>query len=124
MRLAYPGAFLLMGSKARCTRAVSRDVVLAGLLLFGWAKALKFWVMPRWAAGGRSACSWCRDAPLVTAGPYRFAAPSELRRGDRRDRRQCAIALSAPVAGVVACVDSRGSCRRRIAVEERALGLR
>ena len=69
MRVAYPGAFLLMGVEGALHASLSRDLVMAGLLLLGWSKALKFWAIA--SLGGR----WSfrvlvlPEAPLVTTGP-------------------------------------------------------
>ena len=123
MRLAYPGAFVAMGLEGATHPALNRDAVLAGLILLGFAKLLKFWVMG--TLGGR----WTfkvlvpRDAQLVTAGPYRFlnhpnyvAVILEL--------ASVAIALMAPVTGLASVLLFVWILRRRIAVEDRALGRR
>lgn len=123
MRLAYPGAFVAMGLEGATHPALNRDAVLAGLILLGFAKVLKFWVMG--TLGGR----WTfkvlvpRDAQLVTAGPYRFlnhpnyvAVILEL--------ASVAIALMAPVTGLASVLLFVWILRRRIAVEDRALGRR
>src|SRR5262249_52440788 len=71
MRVAYPLAFVLMGVEGAMHASLSRDLVLAGLLLLGWSKALKFWAIA--SLGGR----WSYrvlvlpGAPLVATGPYR-----------------------------------------------------
>src|SRR5689334_16770490 len=53
MRWAYPGAFILMGIEGALTGPAPRDVLMAGLALFGLAKALKVWAIsslgPRWS---------------------------------------------------------------------------
>ena len=123
MRLAYPGAFLLMGIEGALHASLSRDLVLGGLLLLGWSKALKFWAIA--SLGGR----WSfrvlvvPGAPLVAVGPYRFlrhpnyvAVMGEL--------LSVAIALAAPVTGTLALVTFAWLLFRRIKCEERALGLR
>src|ERR1051325_3046540 len=45
MRWAYPGAFFLMGIEGGLTGPASLDVLMGGLALFGFAKALKIWAM-------------------------------------------------------------------------------
>jgi methyltransferase len=45
MRVAYPLGFVAMGVEAWLRGSWSRDWLLLGLLLFGWAKALKFWAI-------------------------------------------------------------------------------
>jgi methyltransferase len=123
MRVAYPAAFVLMGIEAALGGPLSRTLVLAGLLLLGWAKALKFWAIahlgPRWSFR----VLVLPGAPLVRSGPYRFfrhpnyvAVIGEL--------VAVAIALGAPLAGIAGTALFALLLRRRIAVEERALGLR
>lgn len=121
MRIAYPGAFVLMGIEAAAGGPLSRNWIVGGLLLFGWAKALKFWAMahlgPRWTFR----VLVLPGAPLVGTGPYRFlrhpnyvAVIGEI--------VAVAVALQAPVTGVIATLGFGWLIWRRIQVEERALG--
>ncbi len=121
MRIAYPGAFVLMGIEAAAGGPLSRNWIVGGLLLFGWAKALKFWAMahlgPRWTFR----VLVLPGAPLVGTGPYRFlrhpnyvAVIGEI--------IAVAVALQAPVTGVIATLGFGWLIWRRIQVEERALG--
>ncbi len=120
MRIAYPGVFVLMAAEAALGGPLSRSWVVGGLLLFGWAKALKCWAMahlgPRWTFRVLVP----PGAPLVTTGPYRLlrhpnyvAVIGEI--------VAIAIALQAPVTGVLATLGFGWLIRRRIAVEVRAL---
>ncbi|MBK5297586.1 MAG: hypothetical protein JJE40_10545 [Vicinamibacteria bacterium] len=121
MRIAYPGAFVLMGIEAAAGGPLSRNWIVGRLLLFGWAKALKFWAMahlgPRWTFR----VLVLPGAPLVGTGPYRFlrhpnyvAVIGEI--------VAVAVALQAPVTGVIATLGFGWLIWRRIQVEERALG--
>jgi methyltransferase len=123
MRMAYPGAFLLMGVEGALHASLSRDLVLAGLLLLGFSKALKFWAIA--SLGGR----WSfrvlvlPEAPLVRAGPYGFLRhPNYI--AVMGELLSVALALAAPVTGTLALVTFAWLLSRRIACEERALGLR
>ena len=123
MRVAYPGAFLLMGVEGALHASLSRDLVLAGLLLLGFSKALKFWAIA--SLGGR----WSfrvlvlPEAPLVAAGPYRLLRhPNYI--AVMGELMSVALALAAPVTGTLALVTFAWLLSRRIACEERALGLR
>lgn len=123
MRLAYPGAFVAMGLEGATHPGLNRDAVLAGLILLGFAKLLKFWVMGTLRERWTFKVLVPRDAPLVTAGPYRFinhpnyvAVILEL--------ASVAIALTAPVTGLASVLLFVWILRRRIAVEDRALGRR
>lgn len=122
MRLAYPGAFVAMGLEG-ATHALNRDALLAGLVLLGGAKLLKFWVMATLRDRWTFKVLVPKDAPLATAGPYRFinhpnyvAVILEL--------VAVALALSAPVTGLLSVLLFVWILRRRMAVEDRALGRR
>jgi methyltransferase len=123
MRLAYPGAFVAMGLEGATHHALNRDAMLAGLVLLGCAKLLKFWVMSTLRERWTFKVLVPRDAPLVASGPYRFlnhpnyvAVILEL--------AAVAVALAAPVTGLASVVLFVWILRRRIAVEDRALGRR
>ena len=120
MRIAYPGAFVLMGMEAATGGPLSRNWVIGGLLLFGWAKALKFWAMAHLGSRWTFRVLVLPGAPLVSSGPYRFlrhpnyvAVLGEL--------IAVAIALQTPVTGVLATLGFGWLLWRRIQVEERAL---
>jgi len=123
LRIAYPGAFVLMGLAALRHDALRSDLLLLGVLLFGLAKALKFWAI---AALGRL---WTfrvlvlPDQPLVATGPYRrLRHPNYI--AVLGEIAAVALALQTPVAGAIALAGFGWLLRRRIAVEERALGRR
>jgi methyltransferase len=123
MRVAYPGAFVAMGLEGATHHGLNRDAVLAGLILLGLAKLLKFWVM------GTLRDRWTfkvlvpKDVPVVTGGPYRFVNhPNYV--AVLLELAAVALALSAPVTGVASVLLFAWILRRRIAVEDRALGRR
>jgi methyltransferase len=120
MRVAYPCAFVLIGVEAAMGGPLSRTWVVGGLLLFGWAKALKFWAMahlgPRWTFRVLVP----PGAPPVTTGPYRLLRhPNYV--AVMGEIIAVAIALQSPVTGVLATLGFGWLIRRRIVVEERAL---
>jgi methyltransferase len=123
MALAYPAAFLAMGLEGAWRLRPPDRWFAAGVLLWLASKGLKYAAIR--ALGAR----WCfrvlvpPGAPLVGRGPYRalrhpnyVAVIGEL----------VAVALmcAAPIAGVVSAAGFGLLIRRRIRVEERALGLR
>ena len=121
MRVAYPLAFVAMGVEAWLGGTWSRDWLLLGLLLFGWAKALKFWAMAHLGVRWTFRVLVLPGAPLVTTGPYRFARhPNYV--AVIGELVAIATALQAPVTGVLGTMGFAWLIRRRIAVEERALG--
>jgi methyltransferase len=123
MQFMYPGAFLLIGLDALRHEWLYRDVVLLGLLLFGWAKALKFWVIRTLGSRWSFRVLVVPGLPLVTSGPYRWVRhPNYV--AVLGEIAAIAVALSAPIAGIVACLGFAWLLRKRILVEERALGLR
>ena len=123
MRFAYPGAFLLIGLEGLRHAWLDRDVVLVGLLLFGWTKALKFWAIQTLGSRWSFRVLVVPDLPLVTSGPYRWMRhPNYV--AVLGEIVAIAIALAAPIAGAIAFLGFGWLLRKRIAVEERALGLR
>lgn len=121
MQVAYPAAFVLMALEAFSGDHVGAPVAGAGL--FAIAKVLKYWAIaslgPRWCfrvlvpPGSRG----------VVAGPYRWlrhpnyvAVTLELVAA----ALVCGAWITGPVMLAVFCA----LMWRRIAVEERALGLR
>jgi methyltransferase len=123
MQVAYPAAFLAMLLEGWLRGAGVTTLVAAGFALFVGAKVLKYWAIvslgPRWTfrvlvPPGSS---------LVVLGPYRLlrhpnylAVMGELAGG--------ALIARAPIAGSLAIITFALLIRRRIVVEERALGLR
>jgi methyltransferase len=120
MRIAYPATFLAMLVELIARGTPSTAWVIAGLTMFGAAKALKWWAILSLGPFWTFRVITILGASLVTSGPYRFvrhpnyiAVVGEL------------IAVSmmtgARVAGPIAVVGFGLLILRRIAVEERAL---
>jgi methyltransferase len=123
MRWAYPGCFILMAIEGAWRGPSPPAVLLGGLALFGFAKALKAWAIaalgPRWTFR----VIVLPDAPLVTGGPYRFinhpnyvAVIGEL--------VGFAATVFAPITGIAALIGFGSLMLRRIRVEDHALGRR
>jgi len=98
-------------------------VVGLWLVLLGVAKLLKFWVMATLRDRWTFKVLVPKDAPLVTAGPYRFVNhPNYV--AVILELAAVGLALSAPVTGLASVVLFVWILRRRMAVEDRALGRR
>ena len=120
MRIAYPGAFVLMGIEAAIGGPLARTGVIAGLVLLGWAKALKFWAIAHLGTRWTFRVLVPPGAPLVATGPYRaLRHPNYV--AVMGEIVAVAIALQVPVTGVIATLGFGWLIRRRIGVEERAL---
>ena len=121
MRWAYPGAFVLMGIEGALTGPAPPNVLLGGLALFGFAKALKIWAMSSLGTRWSYRVLVVPGEPLVTAGPYRFIAhPNYL--AVAGEIASVAAIVWAPVTGVFATIGFGWLMIARIRVEDRALG--
>jgi methyltransferase len=123
MRWAYPGAFLAMATEGALAGGARRWMVLAGAVLFTLAKLLKYWAIGSLGHRWTYRVFVLPDAPLVTAGPYRWmrhpnyvAVIGEL--------VAMALVTEARVMGPVGLVCFGALIALRIRAEERALGIR
>lgn len=120
MRVAYPFVFVAMGTEAAVRGTWSRDWLLLGLVLFGWAKALKFWAIANLGALWTFKVLVVPGTPLVTTGPYKYVRhPNYI--AVIGEIVSIAIALQAPVTGTLATAGFAWLLARRIRIEERAL---
>jgi methyltransferase len=121
MQWVYPVSFLAMGAEGAMVGPSPDSILMAGLVLFGFAKALKVWAIsslgPRWSYR----VLIVPGAPLVTSGPYRFMAhPNYL--AVVGELVSVALIVAAPITGVLATIAFGLLMRARIRVEDRALG--
>jgi methyltransferase len=123
MQWAYPSAFLAMGIEGALHDHLGRSLLLWGGAVFICAKALKFWAMASLGTRWTFRVLVPPDATLVTSGPY-----AHLRHPNYvaviGELVGVALMLSAAVSGIAAVACFLWLIRARIAVEERALGLR
>ena len=120
MRVAYPAAFVLLGVEAAVRGTWSRDWLLLGLVLFGWAKALKFWAITHLGVLWTFKVLVVPGTPLVVSGPYRFMRhPNYI--AVIGEIVAIAVALQAPWSAAVAAPAFGWLLARRIRVEERTL---
>jgi len=121
MRWAYPLSFVAMGVEGALTGPAPRDVLIYGLALLGFAKALKLWAIstlgPRWTYK----VLVLPNAPLIKSGPYTFLShPNYL--AVAGEIASVALIVWAPITGVLATIGFGWLMIKRIQVEDRALG--
>ncbi|HUQ86544.1 MAG TPA: isoprenylcysteine carboxylmethyltransferase family protein [Vicinamibacterales bacterium] len=121
MRWAYPAAFVLMGIEGALTGPAPPNVLVGGLALFGFAKALKTWAISSLGTRWSYRVLVVPGEPLVTSGPYRFIShPNYL--AVVGEIASVAAIVWAPISGVVATIGFGCLMIARIRVEDRALG--
>jgi methyltransferase len=122
MQWAYPGAFVAMALEGALTGPAPPVVLGAGLALLGAAKALKAWAITSLGVRWTFRVLVPPGAPLVRSGPYRWMRhPNYL--AVLGEIAGVAVTVWAPLTGIVALAGFGWLIRRRIAVEERALGV-
>jgi methyltransferase len=122
MRAAYPACFLAMIAEAWARAAGPDRVFAAGAVVFGAAKALKYWAIaalgPRWSFRVLVP----PGASMVTSGPYRYLRhPNYV--GVVGELAGMALMARAMLAGPVSLVVFGGLILLRLRVESRALRL-
>ena len=120
MRVAYPGAFLVMLVEGALRGFPPAPLIAAGAALFVAAKALKWWAIQSLGQAWTFRIIVIPGASLVAEGPYRYlrhpnyvAVIGEL--------VAVALVTGARVAGPVATMFFGALIARRVAVENRAL---
>jgi methyltransferase len=122
MRVAYPAVFVAMALEAATRGTWSRDWLLLGLLLFGWAKALKFWAIAHLGVLWTFKVLVVPGTPLVKSGPYKYVRhPNYI--AVMGEIVAIATALRAPVTGMLAAIGFGWLLVRRVRVEEQALSV-
>jgi methyltransferase len=123
MRWAYPGAFMAMAVEGIVRGAPLSRATLAGIALLLASKALKTWAIVSLGRRWTYRVWVMPGAPLVTRGPYAFVRhPNYL--AVIGELIGMAMTVGAIVSGPVAIACFGWLLQRRIAAEERALGMR
>jgi methyltransferase len=118
---AYPAMFVLMAIEGAIAPSPPGVTSVSGALVFLAAKALKLWAIstlgPRWTFRVLVP----PDVPLVSTGPYAW-----LRHPNYAavfgEIIGFAMLVRAPITGLLSLIGFGVLVRKRIAVEERALG--
>lgn len=123
MQWAYPLCFIALAIEGALRGPASPEVLGAGLVVFGLAKALKAWAItslgPRWSFRVLVP----PGEPPIVAGPYRVMRhPNYL--AVCGEISGMALIVGAPVTGLAALAVFGCLMLRRIAIEDRALGRR
>lgn len=120
MQVAYPGVFLLMLAEGFGRGVLLDGVVVAGLAVFGLAKALKYWAIASLGERWTFRVLVPPGSKRIHRGPYRWllhpnyvAVAGEI--------AGCALASHALVTGPIAFALFGTLMLRRIKVEEAAL---
>ena len=120
MRLAYPGAFLVMILEQAVRGEGPCWAVVAGLALFIAAKVVKWWAIVTLGSSWTFRVIVVPGAPLVAGGPYRYVRhPNYL--AVIGELVGTALMAGAFIAGPIGVVGFGLLMWKRIAVEERAL---
>ena len=123
MQVAYPLAFVAMALEGALRGGAPHATLGLGLGVFGLAKALKAWAISSLGTRWSFRVLVPPGEPPVVRGPYRLLRhPNYL--AVCGEIIGAALIVGAPVTGVAALVGFGWLMRRRIAVEDRALGRR
>ena len=121
MAWAYPASFVAMAVEGLIAGPPRRVFVLAGLVTFAAAKTVKYWAIASLGSRWTFRVLVIPGAPLVTRGPYAWLRhPNYV--GVIGELLGVALAVGALSTGIVSTLGFAWLLRRRIAIEERALG--
>ena len=122
MRWAYPGAFVAMAAEGGLSGAPFGWQTPVGIAVFVLAKALKVWAIRALGTRWTYRVLVNPGVPLVTTGPYAFVRhPNYV--GVIGELIGMGLMMHAAVSGPLMTLFFMELLRRRVAAEERALGL-
>ena len=121
LAIVYPGLFVLMAAEGVVAGPSPQVLLVAGFGVFAAAKILKLWAVMTLGRRWSYRVLVLPSEPLITTGPYAY-----LRHPNYAavfgEIGGFALMVGAGVTGVVSLVAFAVLVRRRIAVEEKALG--
>ncbi len=123
MKFVYPACFIAMAVEAILRGVPPRSMQLAGLFVLVTSKALKTWVIASLGSNWSFHVLVRPGHRLVTRGPYRcLRHPNYI--AIAGEIVGMGLLVGAPLTGTISLAAMGYLLRKRIDVEERALGLR
>jgi methyltransferase len=121
MTWAYPASFIAMALEGALTGPAPPVVLATGLAVLGLSKALKMWAISTLGVRWTFRVLVLPDVAPVSHGPYAWMRhPNYL--AVIGELAGMALIVWAPITGVLATLGYGVLLRRKIAVEDRALG--
>ena len=121
MQVAYPGAFAAMLAEAAIRGGPPPSLAIAGVAVFTLAKIVKWWAILTLGRFWTFRVIVVPGATLVSGGPYRFLRhPNYV--GVIGELVGVGLLTGAVISGPIATAVFALLIRRRVTVEERALG--
>lgn len=122
LAVIYPGMFVLMAVEGALDGSSSAAVFATGIFVFAWAKVLKLWAIESLGPSWSYRVLVVPGAPLVATGPYAWLRhPNYV--AVFGEIVGFAFIVHAPFAGLLSFLTFAVLVRKRIAVEEKALGI-
>lgn len=123
LAVAYPGMFVLMAIEGALGGPSPDALLIAGFAVFAAAKILKLWAITALGRRWSYRVLVLPGAPLVSTGPYAYLRhPNYV--AVFGEIVGFAMMVGARITGVISLVAFAALVRKRIAVEEKALGSR
>jgi methyltransferase len=121
MQWAYPASFVAMACEGALSGPSPAAALGLGLAVFGLAKALKAWAIATLGTRWSFRVLVPPGEPPIVAGPYRLLNhPNYV--AVCGEMFGAALIVGAPVSGFIGTIGFIWLMRRRVAVEDRALG--
>ena len=122
MAWVYPLSFVMMGVEGVLRGRPNAGVAIAGLSIFLLAKVLKYWAIVTLGRRWTFRVLVPPDSPLVSGGPYAYLRhPNYV--AVFGEIIGFALFAGASITGIASVLIFGALVRRRILIEERALGL-
>jgi methyltransferase len=122
MAFVYPAVFVVMAMEGALFGPATNPILFAGFVVFIGAKLLKLWAIAALGSRWSFRVLVLPGIALVSSGPYAYLRhPNYV--AVLGEIGGFAMIVGAPVTGIVSLLVFGALVRRRIAIEEKALGL-